>query len=306
MGYHKRAFLSHMSIEQHLNIPSPVTEIKTSWSVAHGISLSLKRDDLIHPLISGNKWRKLSGYFDHYDAKDYNELVTYGGAYSNHLVATAAACAILGLTCTGIIRGEEPPVLSPVLRLCQLYGMTLVWTSREVYKEINRKEGVDQRKLYIPEGGASKLGTVGCASVFSETDLSGIDKVFVSCGTGTTISGMQIYLDSEEINTALYGIQVLKGEGYIANDIKQDYGIDGVTIYDEYHCGGYAKTSVELIDFIKEFTQETGVLLDPIYTGKMMLAIKKLCEKGDIKKGENILAIHTGGLTGWFGKANEL
>lgn len=271
-----------------------------------GIELHLKRDDLIHPIISGNKWRKLSGIFNHYDKEDYDGLTTFGGAYSNHLVATAASCAIMGLPCKGIIRGEEPKVWNPVLKMCQLFGMQLEFVSREVYREINRTEGILDSVLHISEGGAGQLGTIGCQEILRETYLSNIDKVFVACGTGTTISGLAAYAKDEQLATEICGVQVLKGEGYIANDIKQDYGVENVTIYDEYHCGGYAKTNEEFIDFIKEFTRETGVLLDPIYTGKMMLAVKKMCENGGIKKGEKILAIHTGGLTGWFGKADLL
>ena len=123
-----------MSIENHLNIPSPLTQVKTSWSEKAGIELWLKRDDLIHPIISGNKWRKLSGIFNHYNKTDYSSITTFGGAFSNHLVATAASCAILKTPCTAIIRGEEPKVWNPVLKMCQLYGMKLEFVSREEYK----------------------------------------------------------------------------------------------------------------------------------------------------------------------------
>jgi 1-aminocyclopropane-1-carboxylate deaminase len=295
-----------MEILKHLNIPSPVTQVSTEWSEKAGITLSIKRDDLIHPIISGNKWRKLSGFLQDYDSTTYESIVTYGGAFSNHLVATAATCAILQIPCLGIIRGEEPKELNPVLKMCELYGMNLQFISREAYKESNRGEGLKQKVLYVPEGGASDLGTIGCQEILKETDISETDKVFLACGTGTTISGMAEYVKEKQLRLEVFGIQVLKGEGYIARDIKQEYGIEGIKIYDQFHCGGYAKTNEELIDFIKHFTKETGVLLDPIYTGKMMLAIKKLCELEEIKRGDKILAIHTGGLTGWFGKANEL
>jgi 1-aminocyclopropane-1-carboxylate deaminase len=295
-----------MEILNHLNIPSPITKVKTAWSESAGIELHIKRDDLIHPIISGNKWRKLSGVFAHYSSQAYSSLVTYGGAYSNHLVATAASCAAMGLVCKGVIRGEEPKALNPVLIMCKLYGMNLRFVSREAYREINRTEGIQDGVLHVPEGGASKLGTKGCQEILNEIDLTHTNKIFVSCGTGTTISGMSQSLLEVENPPTIYGIQVLKGEGYIAKDIKQEYGITDVVIYDQYHCGGYAKTNGELIELIKEFARETGVLLDPIYTGKMMLAIRKLCENKTIKKGDKILAIHTGGLTGWFGKASEL
>ena len=296
-----------MSIENHLNIPSPLTQVKTSWSEKAGIELWLKRDDLIHPIISGNKWRKLSGIFNHYNKTDYSSITTFGGAFSNHLVATAASCAILKTPCTAIIRGEEPKVWNPVLKMCQLYGMKLEFVSREEYKARNRKGGIYDNVLFIPEGGACDLGTQGCEEILSEINLDGFSKVFVSCGTGTTIAGMANHLSKNNItDIELCGIQVLKGENYIANDIKELYGVTNAIVYDEYHSGGYAKTNTELIGFIKDFTAETGVLLDPIYTGKMMLAIKKLIDSKGISQGEKIMAIHTGGLTGWFGKASEL
>lgn len=292
-----------MDIQSHLNIPSPLTPVTTSWSQASGISLFIKRDDLIHPLISGNKWRKLSGIFQYHKAAMYREVVTYGGAFSNHLVATAASCAILKIPCTGIVRGEEPKNDNQVLKLCRAYGMRLTYVTREVYKEVNRTNGVHNATLHIPEGGACEHGTIGCQDILKEVDLSNVAKVFVACGTGTTIAGMASYLNTISSKTKLCGIQVLKGEGYIAADLARDYNITNVKIYDQYHCGGYAKVSDELLAFIKEFVAETGVLLDPIYTGKMMLAIKKMCLAQDLKNGDKVMAIHTGGLTGWLGKA---
>lgn len=295
-----------MDILNHLTIPSPLHQVRTAWSAAAAVELYMKRDDLIHPIISGNKWRKLSGILGHYDKTTYREIITFGGAFSNHLVATASSCAILKIPCTGIIRGEEPKQLNGVLKLCEMYGMRLTFVTREEYKEHNRQLGVYEEKLFIPEGGACEQGTLGCFEILKEIELKGASRVFVACGTGTTIAGMSKYMDSINDDTPLCGIQVLKGNGYIAKDLQDLYGIHNVTIYDEFHCGGYAKTSPELMDFIKEFTAETGILLDPVYTGKMMLAIKKLCISGDIKQGDKVIAIHTGGLTGWFGKVEEL
>ncbi len=295
-----------MDILNHLTIPSPLHQVRTAWSAAASVALYMKRDDLIHTIISGNKWRKLSGILSHFDKTTYREIITFGGAFSNHLVATAASCAILKIPCTGIIRGEEPKQLNGVLKLCKMYGMGLTFVTREEYKEHNRQLGVYEEKLFIPEGGACEQGTLGCFEILKEIELKGVSRVFVACGTGTTLAGMSKYMDSINDDTSLCGIQVLKGNGYIAKDLQDVYGIHNVTIYDEFHCGGYAKTSPELMDFIKEFTAETGILLDPVYTGKMMLAIKKLCISGDIKQGDKVIAVHTGGLTGWFGKVDEL
>ena len=296
-----------MNILDHLNIPSPITKIETSWSKESQVSISLKRDDLIHPLISGNKWRKLSGILSHYKAESYDEIVTYGGSFSNHLVATAVVCSILGKSSVGIIRGEEPKEINGTLKLCNTYGMKLQYVTRPEYKETNRTLGVIDRKLVIPEGGACDLGTAGCQQILAECDLTTYDHILVSCGTGTTIAGMAQYLQSKSIGASiLKGVQVLKGEGYISNELQDLYGIQNVTILDQFHCGGYAKTNKELITFIRDFATDTGVLLDPIYTGKMMFAIQKKVNEGTISKGEKVLAVHTGGLTGWFGKHKEL
>lgn len=294
-----------MSIQHHLNIPSPEHTVHTAWTKAAGIRLSIKRDDLIHPIISGNKWRKLSGIFNHYNSNQYTQLVTYGGAFSNHLVATAAACAILGLPCKGIVRGDEPKEINLVLKLCILYGMELQFVSRAKYKETNRTFGIVNGVLHVPEGGACAQGATGCSQILKEVDLNSYDKVFIACGTGTTLAGMATHLKNQT-STKLFGVQVLKGESYIANELKTVYGIDDVPVYDTFHMGGYAKTTDELISFIQDFNQETGVLLDPIYTGKLFFALKEMCENGEIKNGERILAIHTGGLTGWFGKVETL
>jgi 1-aminocyclopropane-1-carboxylate deaminase len=293
-------------IEQQLNIPSPCHQIEADWLKKADVKLWLKRDDLIHPIISGNKWRKLSGILANYKTEEYKSITTYGGAYSNHLVATACATAIWGIQSKAIIRGEEIKELSPVLQLCKLYGMQLEFVSREEYKNAKRETGIVDEVLFVPEGGACSEGTIGCKTILAEENLEQFSKVFVSCGTGTTLAGMANYLKQKNSNVSLIGIQVLKGKDYIKNDLANNFSITNATVFDEFHCGGYAKTNAELVNFIKDFAKQTGVLLDPIYTGKMMLAIKKLIESDEITSGEKILAIHTGGLTGWFGKYREL
>ena len=137
-------------------------------------------------------------------------------------------------------------------------------------------------------------------------DLSNINQIYVPCGTGTTLAGMAKYLESKNHEAKLNGVQVLKGDGYIENEIDSLYGVTGINIYDHFHCGGYAKTTDDLIFFIQDFMKQTGVLLDPIYNGKMMFAIYKLLDQGFINRGQRILAIHTGGMTGWFGKFNKV
>lgn len=290
----------------HINIPSPISEISTSWTRQFGVQIFLKRDDLIHPIISGNKWRKLSGILANYDKNTYESITTYGGAYSNHLLASAAVCSIQQIPCKAIIRGESPSELNPILKMCKMYGMELEFVSRNTYQKRNRKTGIFDCNLFIPEGGACEEGTLGCMDILGEVDLSNIHQIYVPCGTGTTLAGMAKYLESKNHEAKLNGVQVLKGDGYIENEINSLYGVTGINIYDHFHCGGYAKTTDDLISFIQDFMKQTGVLLDPIYNGKMMFAVYKLLDQGFINRGQRILAIHTGGMTGWFGKFNKV
>ena len=187
-----------------------------------------------------------------------------------------------------------------------MYGMELEFVMRSTYQKTNRKLGISDRILFVPEGGACEEGTHGCREILGEVDLSNINQIYVPCGTGTTLAGMAKYLSLQNHEIELKGVQVLKGDGYIEKELKSLYGVTGINIYDHFHCGGYAKTTDDLVSFIQDFTKQTGVLLDPIYNGKMMFAIYRLLEQGLINQGQKILAIHTGGMTGWFGKFNEL
>lgn len=291
-------------INEHLNIPSPLHAIETDWSRDMGIELLLKRDDLIHPIISGNKWRKLSGILGHYPSESFDTITTYGGAYSNHLLATAAACAIIGVRSVGVVRGERQEPLNAVLKLCEIYGMDLQFTDRTSFKDRKHTEGIQNKVLHIPEGGAAEQGWFGCSEILAEQgkEVEFADQIWVSCGTGTTYAGMYRYLERHQQSNKLIGVQVLKGDGYIARDVERLFGIGDARILDQYHHGGYAKTSDDLLDFAHDFTKQTGVMLDPIYTVKMMWAIRAEAGAGKIKRGERVIALHTGGLTGWFGK----
>ena len=290
----------------HLNIPSPVSKVETEWSIKHGINLWVKRDDLIHPIVSGNKWRKLSEIIKTLDFDRCKSISTYGGAYSNHLIATANVCSILRVPSVGYVRGEKPIMPSEVLTICEAHGMQLEYLSRSEYNEVKNTYGYKNNSFFIPEGGACDMGAIGCKQIVSEVEISKYSHIFVSCGTGTTIVGMCNYILKQKEQPALIGVQVLKGKNYIQNMLREKYNMEYPKILDKYHTGGYAKMNNELIDFCRSFLQETGIMLDPIYTGKMILAIKKELEEGNIEPGSRILAIHTGGLTGWFGKYKEL
>lgn len=290
-----------------LEIYSPIHQLSNPLFNEQGIQVFIKRDDLIHPLISGNKWRKLKYLLKKATTEGKTHLVTFGGAYSNHLLATAAAAAKFGLKATGIVRGEA--VENNTLFLCRLHGMQLIFTDRESYHDkpalFNKHFGNNASAFFISEGGASPEAAQGCAELVDElTDT--YNHIFCACGTGTTAAGIINGLHQHQLNTQFHAIPVFKNGGFIKNEIDQYLIQPSVyKLHLDYHFGGYAKTTPELIDFITSFVQETGILIEPVYTGKMLYAIYDLAKQGYFKRGEKILAIHTGGLIGLLGMKDK-
>lgn len=286
-----------------MTIFSPVDSITFK-----SLNISVKRDDLIDPYISGNKWRKLKYILKDAVLKDKNHLITFGGAYSNHLLATAAAAARHYLKATAFVRGEE--VTNEMLLLCKLFGMNLIFTDRESYR--NKRQlfethfGNDKSSYFIDEGGASEEAVIGCSEII--TELTGhYDHIFCAAGTGTTAAGLLRGINQQNIETQLHIIPVLKGGEFIETEIsKYESDTSKLQLHTNYHFGGYAKTSDELLKFMKNFVATTGLLIDPIYTAKMFYAINDLADKNYFKKDAKILAIHTGGLLGILGKKEEL
>ncbi|WP_113662670.1 1-aminocyclopropane-1-carboxylate deaminase/D-cysteine desulfhydrase [Pedobacter nanyangensis] len=283
-------------------LPSPIHQVSF-----RGKSLFVKRDDLIDPFVSGNKWRKLKYILQDAAQKHKNHLITFGGTYSNHLLATAAAAAKNHLRTTAFVRGEE--VNNPVLSLCKLFGMQLHFVDRKSYK--NKKALFEQHysgnndTYFIDEGGASKEATRGCAEIIDELKEN-FDYIFCAAGTGTTAAGLLEGINKQQLPTELHVIPVLKGGDFMKAEIANYVNdLSKLRLHFDYHFGGYAKTTPELITFIKDFTGSTGILLDPIYTGKMCYAIFDLIAKGIIKKEAKILMLHTGGLFGILGKIDE-
>lgn len=284
-------------------IYSPVQKI----TFAPFNNLFVKRDDLIDPYISGNKWRKLKYILAKAEAENKTHLVTFGGAYSNHLVATAAAASRSGLKSTAFVRGEE--VKNEMLLLCRLFGMKLIFVDRESYRDKHKlfKQHFtdDKQACFIDEGGASPEATIGCAEIIGELTET-YDHIFCAAGTGTTAAGLLKGIQQHQLNTKLHIIPVLKGASFIKDEIVQYTPLtDHLHLHLDYHFGGYAKTTPELINFIKTFTAQTGLLLDPVYTAKMFYAILDLQKLGTIGKDEKILAVHTGGLMGLFGMKDK-
>ena len=279
-----------------------------------GTKFYMKRLDLIHPLINGNKWFKMKYNLLEAEEKGFNTLLTFGGAYSNHIHATAAAGKQFGLKTIGIIRGEEHLPLNPTLQFASEYGMTLHYVSRGEYRNKHTKEF--QEKLInefgnvyiVPEGGTNTLALKGCSGIPGLIENE-YDYLCVACGTSGTFSGLAVGLDGGK---HLLGFSVLKGGEFLidqSNELIKQYNgkkYSNTQINLDYHFGGYAKITRGLIEFINEFEKLNGIPLDPVYTGKMMYGIYDLYRNGFFKEGEAIVALHTGGLQGTAGMQKKI
>jgi 1-aminocyclopropane-1-carboxylate deaminase len=276
------------------------------FTLAQGIQVHLKRTDLIHPTISGNKFYKLKNNLSEAQAQGLNTLLTFGGAYSNHIAATAAAGHEYGFKTIGIIRGEElvdKIADNSTLRQAQAYGMQLHFISRSDYR---RKGDVDFIKqleskfgefYLIPEGGTNALAVQGCEEILNEQDQQDFDYVCCAVGTGGTIAGI---INSSGDQQKVLGFPALKGD-FLFDEITQWTTCSNWDLCLDYHFGGYAKTTPELLQFINYFQQQTQIEIEPIYTGKMLFGIFDLIKRGFFPENSQILAIHTGGLQGKLG-----
>jgi|SRR5690606_26158036 len=283
---------------------SPTERLDLQLFQDKGIQVDIKRDDMIHPFISGNKWRKLKYVLHSAVTKGKTHLVTFGGAWSNHLLATACAGARFGFKTTGIVRGEE--VSNPVLSLCKVFGMHLIFVARSAYRDkyalFNAYFGGDKQAYFIDEGGYSALGAEGCREIIGEL-AEAYDHIFCACGTGTTLAGLVMEKRNKHLATTLHGISVLAGGNFLREAILKLYPseTDDFYLHTDYHFGGYAKSNEILTTFIRWFCSNTGILIEPIYTGKLFYAVFDLVTNDYFKPGDKILAIHTGGVTGLLG-----
>ena len=273
-----------------------------------GISLAVKREDLNHPRVSGNKWWKLKYNLQEALAGSHKTILTFGGAFSNHLYATAAAAAELNLKSVGIIRGEELRPLNFTLKFAEDQGMHLHFVSREQYRKKTSPDFLEDLKemfgdfYLIPEGGSNLPALRGCAEL-AENELSSLrfDHLFLPVGTGGTIAGIICGMRGTRKIT---GVSVLKDGAFLAADIRKFiYDYSGETfgnwsLLTRYDHGGYAKTSPALFSFIEEMKNSYSLPLDHVYTGKLMWAIFREIESGSFQRGERILMLHTGGLQG--------
>lgn len=285
-----------------LEIFSPLEQIHNPLFKQKKVQVFVKRDDMIHPYISGNKWRKLKYILKDAEKLNKSHLVTFGGAYSNHLLATACAAAKFGFKSTGIVRGEK--VQNEVLMFCRLFGMELLFTDRSSYPD---KPGLFQKHFpdssdayFIEEGGFGELAVKGCSELLDELTEE-YDHIFCAAGTGTTAAGILSGIVRCSLSSELQIIPVLKGAEFLKPEIEKLSGSVSYGFHADYHFGGYAKTTPELLTFIKEFCRSTGILIDPVYTGKMFYSIFDLISKNHFIPGTKILALHTGGVAGLLG-----
>lgn len=268
-----------------------------------GVEVDVLRLDLIHPGVSGNKWFKLREYLADAEGQGKKVLLTFGGAFSNHIAATAAACKESGVRCIGVIRGERAPTLSHTLQAAQRDGMDLYFTSREAYKTKAIPEAVWEQfakdDVYIiNEGGYGVKGRQGAESILDYCPRGRYTHIIAACGTGTTLAGL---VAAAALEQAVIGIPVLKNYTAMEAEINDLLPVElhsGYTLIHDYHFGGYAKHPPPLIDFMNRWYGQTGIPSDFVYTGKLFCAVDDLVHKGYFPSSSRILAVHSGGLQG--------
>jgi 1-aminocyclopropane-1-carboxylate deaminase/D-cysteine desulfhydrase-like pyridoxal-dependent ACC family enzyme len=271
-----------------------IDKIHTPFLRNKNVQLDVLRLDKIHPVISGNKWFKLKYHLDNFNAGNYNGIITFGGAWSNHIVATACACYLLKIKCAGIIRGEKPQQFSATLLEATNYEMELKFISRERYTQKNSTEFLESIKkefpghYIIPEGGAGKEGEKGASEIVQYTNGNNYTHIACAVGTGTMFNGIR---EAASSNQNILGIVVLKGW-------KEENDIDNTRLFLDYHFGGYAKYNLTLINFMNDLFRLANIPTDFVYTGKLAFALFDLIKKDHFPTGSKILMIHSGGLQG--------
>ncbi|MCC2546088.1 pyridoxal-phosphate dependent enzyme [Hymenobacter sp. BT175] len=293
--------------------PAPllVQELAEPAAARNGIRLLLVRDDLTHPELPGNKWRKLRYNLAEAHRQGHTTLLTFGGAYSNHLAAVAAAGRLHGFQTIGLVRGEPAAALNPTLTQARADGMALHFLSRDAYRRKQEPEFVAGllRQLgpayVLPEGGTNALALPGCAELAAELRAqTSFDFLCVACGTGGTLAGLVTGLSGTE---QAVGFPVLTGGEFLQAEVdaltRQATGraYTNFSWQTGFHLGGYAKYSAELMTFIEAFEQRHGVLLDPVYTGKLLFGVLTLLNQNFFPLGSSVAVVHSGGLQGWAG-----
>lgn len=265
-----------------------------------GHVIDMLRLDLVHPIVSGNKWYKLSGYIKEAQIANASHLASFGGPYSNHIVALAYAGKEFGFHTIGYIRTNKDEPITPSLEEALSYGMQLEFLGRTKFQEkkasLLREENTF-KTYFIDEGGYGKLGAIGFASITEEVDLNSYDYIMAAVGTGTMLAGL---ISISQTHQEIIGIPVLKNEGTIASEINKILPCEQkpFTLLHQFHQGGYAKTTIEQINCMNQFWEQTNIATDIVYTGKLVTAFETLLRDQYFEKGKKILLIHSGGLQG--------
>lgn len=268
------------------------------------VAMEILRLDRIHPVISGNKWFKLKYHIQEALQQKKKGILTFGGAWSNHLVATALACHQAGLACIGIIRGEEPAVLSDTLQEVQLYNMQLQFISRTAYSNeaaIIPALQIKYPEYYIvPQGGQSALGVQGAAEILQLTQIESYSHISCAAGTGTMLAGLAYAALPHQQVIGICSLKLPSGEHNSLNTFIKPYAANQkkYTLFYDYHFGGYARKTDELIRFMNTIYQQHDVPTDFVYTGKLLFGIMNLVKTGYFQPGSRILVVHSGGLQG--------
>ncbi len=281
-------------------IPTPVEQIHDPLADRCGVRLLVKRDDLIHPLVTGNKWRKLKYNLLEAGRLGFRRLLTFGGAYSNHIRAVAAAGYLAGFETVGVIRGEEHIPLNPVLSSASSFGMQIEYICRSSYRQKQSLvvlEPLLQRYApcyLVPEGGTNALAVKGVQELIAELDFD-FDYICCACGTGGTLAGIVHGLAGQR---RALGVVVLKGGAFLKSSVDEllkPAKYDNYSLLLSYHFGGYARQTRELLAFMDEFSSKYQIPLDPVYTGKLFYAVWDLLNRGYFERGSTVVVLHTGG-----------
>lgn len=264
------------------------------------INLFVKRDDQLHPIISGNKWRKIKYIIAHALDNDSDHIISMGGAYSNHLHALAYVCHKLNLKSTAFIRGEEQE--NPTINDLRQWNMNCVFVERSHFcklrelKSFDELNGSDYSGYWIPEGGATTKALLGIDELLKEINID-YDVIAAACGTGTTLAGLSTNLPTHK---KLIGIAALKNTGFIETEVERltSKMHSHFQVFNNYHFGGFAKSNSELISFINDFSKYSHIPIEPVYTGKLFFGLFALIKNNYFPRGQTIIAYHSGGLQG--------
>jgi len=299
---YSRAVSSQPRYDGGVGLHSPLVELADARLDEHHVRLLLKRDDLIHPELPGNKWRKLSHNLAAAREQGHTTLLTFGGAYSNHIRAVAAAGRAFGFSTIGVIRGERAEPLNWSLSYAAVQGMRLTYLDRETYRHKQEPQVLDALRVQLgdvyvlPEGGSNALAVRGCAELAQEIG-TGFDLICCSVGSGGTLAGIAAGLARGQ---RALGFSALKGAGSLDAEVAElqraAFGATSGnwTINHDFHCGGFAKRTTELDGFIADFHQRHGVDLDWVYVAKMLYGIVTLAERSEFNSGTTIVAVITG------------